>query len=80
MKKLLFFALSVLPALCAIAQIRAVTSNGDEVLLNTNGTWQYVNKDLQNLNKIDTNKTIFSKPSAASFLVKSNNLMQKLFY
>jgi hypothetical protein len=74
MKKFLLCSLSVLLIFTGISQIRAVTSTGDEVILNANGTWQYVNKDLQNLNKVDTNKTIFGKPSNASFLVKSNKV------
>lgn len=63
----------------AAGQVRAVTSNGDEVILNTDGTWKYTNDSTQNFSKIDTNKVEFLKNAAASFLVKSNRIIYGVY-
>jgi hypothetical protein len=55
----------------SLAQIKALTDNGDEVLLNSDGTWKYINDSTYNANKIDTNKIDFLKSKEATFLVKS---------
>jgi hypothetical protein len=55
----------------SLAQIKALTDNGDEVLLNSDGTWKYINDSNYNANKIDTNKIDFLKSKEATFLVKS---------
>lgn len=56
------------------AQIKAVTGTGDEVILNPDGTWQYVNDSLITSKPIETNPTKFLKAPDASFLVKSNKI------
>lgn len=56
------------------AQIKAVTSNGDEVVLNPDGTWQYVNDSLTVSKPIETNPAKFVESPDASFLVKSNKI------
>jgi hypothetical protein len=66
---LLIFLLS-----SAFGQIRAVTSSGDEVILNSNGSWKYANDSMQTAGKIDTIKVAFFKKPANSFLVKSNKV------
>lgn len=74
MKQLTLFCLSFLATLCSFSQTRAITSSGDEVILNANGTWSYINKEADNSIKIDTNKTKFTKSVGASFLVKSTKI------
>ncbi len=55
-----------------IAQKKAVTENGDEVLLYPDGTWKYAsNPDSED--SIATNPTLFKKSSNATFLLKSRN-------
>ncbi len=55
------------------AQIKAITENGDEVLLYENGTWKSkVNKSsLFGTTVIPENQTPFKKDPASSFLLKS---------
>ncbi|MBP7184302.1 MAG: hypothetical protein KBA06_02250 [Saprospiraceae bacterium] len=56
------------------AQIRAVTENGDEVILNNNGTWEYTSVNNQNTEEqeiIPLNSNKFEKDKDASFLLKS---------
>ncbi|MEO6316249.1 MAG: hypothetical protein ABIU63_14650 [Chitinophagaceae bacterium] len=70
---ILFFFLLCL--LAARAQQRAVTGNGDEVILNQDGTWKYVNDSLAGgQTTIDTSKQTFSRQPAATFLVKSSKV------
>jgi hypothetical protein len=73
--KQVFLALVLLfSANFCMAQTRAVTSNGDEVILNEDGTWKYVkdNGTKDGPARIDTNRIRFLKPAGSSFLVKSN--------
>ena len=72
-KTFLFFSLNLLIA-TSFAQTMAVTSNGDEVLLNADGTWKYVNDSLANNNSINTNKISFLKSVNSGFVVKSNKV------
>lgn len=58
----------------AMAQIRAVTGEGDEVILYTNGTWEYVTMPEDEAVEIMTNPTPFSRETSASFLVKSKKV------
>ena len=53
------------------AQIQAVTSKGDEVLLYDDGTWKYTSKP-KAASTIETNAKEFKKSPASTFLVKSN--------
>jgi len=56
------------------AQINAVTSEGDEVILYTNGTWEYVNVPSDETVEIKTNPEAFRRDGASSFQVKSKKL------
>ena len=58
----------------AIAQTKAITSNGDEVVLYDDGTWKYVSKQAEATSEIPVNTKEFKKPSASSFQVKSTRL------
>lgn len=75
MKKILF-VLFTLTFYQIYAQINAVTENGDPVLLNSDGTWEYTDKNALTAENelIAENKTLFSKPESSNFLVKSNIL------
>lgn len=44
LKALLLPLLLLLGATYAMAQVRAITSDGDEVMLYPNGTWEYINR------------------------------------
>jgi len=69
--KLLFF-LCVIMATSTQAQKKAVTENGDEVILYEDGTWKY-SQDLQTDDStfIKENPAVFKKSNNASFLLKS---------
>ena len=53
------------------AQINAITDTGDQVILNSDGTWKYIDQSVIENDAITENKTIFKKGKKASFLVKS---------
>ena len=53
------------------AQINAITDTGDQVILNSDGTWKYIDQSVIENDAITENKTIFKKEKKASFLVKS---------
>ena len=57
--------------LAATAQIRAVTTTGEEVILNSDGTWRYVNDSAALAEKVDTSHVAFTRKASASFLVRS---------
>lgn len=56
------------------AQQKAVTENGEEVILFDDGTWSYQNEDELLEKEIPTNPTQFEKDKESTFLVKSKNL------
>lgn len=56
------------------AQKQAVTENGEEVILNTDGTWEYKNESDEVVIDIVTNPNPFTKTENASFLLKSTKL------
>lgn len=56
------------------AQISAVTDEGDEVILYTNGTWEYVNEPVPVSVEIKTNPTAFKKGINSTFQVKSRKV------
>ncbi|MCO5232392.1 MAG: hypothetical protein LC105_09755 [Chitinophagales bacterium] len=74
MKKLLNVLLVLLSIQIANAQIRAVTSEGDEVLLHENGQWEYFKESPNELIEIPNNEQSYVKDKKATFLVKSNVL------
>ena len=59
-------------AMPAIASQKAITDDGNEVLLHKDGTWEYFSKPDQ-LKPIPFNDGTFLKPDSATFKVKSNN-------
>ena len=71
--KILVFTLMILSQIC-IAQKKAITETGDEVILYENGTWKYTKEFNQDdSNFIKTNPQIFSKSKNASFLLKAKH-------
>ncbi len=72
MLKSLFIGLSF-TAITLTAQIKAITENGDEVLLYENGTWksQVKHSDLFGNAEIPENSVPFKKDSKSTFLLKS---------
>lgn len=56
------------------SQIKAVTENGDEVMLSSDGTWVFINKNDSVTTNIKKNETKFVKSPKASFFVKSSRL------
>lgn len=70
MKSILTALLVVLASTCYASQ-RAVTDTGDQVILNDDGTWHYVNKASAAKSAIGTNLNRFVKPHDATFLLKS---------
>lgn len=72
MRKTLLFLLILSSALLQ-AQIKAITDQGDEVILYTNGTWKYLNK-IPDASTIQENSTKFTKSESAGFLLKSKIL------
>ena len=74
MKKIFTLAV-LLQSLTFIAQQRALTEDGKEVVLFDNGTWKFVNEsDAKVLETIVTNNNVFEKPKTASFLIKSKKV------
>ncbi|MEZ4944788.1 MAG: hypothetical protein R2804_04600 [Cyclobacteriaceae bacterium] len=71
---IIIFVFIGLTAEMSMAQINALTENGDEVLLYEDGTWAYKNDDLITESEISTNEEIFVKDKKATFLVKSNKV------
>ena len=54
------------------AQKKAVTETGEEVILNDDGTWKYVNaEDEEYIIKIPVNSEVFNKDEESTFLLKS---------
>jgi hypothetical protein len=74
MKQFLIFCYFTILTVTSFAQLTAVTSNGDEVILNADGTWKYLNDSLQHPVSIDTNNIRMSRPVGATFIVKSSKL------
>jgi hypothetical protein len=62
---LCFFAFS------AVASKKAITDEGDVVVLNDDGTWIYENEKAENEIKLDMNPLTFSKNSDSKFMLKS---------
>lgn len=59
----------------AAAQKKAVTEDGEEVILNDDGTWSYASAtDEDPETVIPINPNLFKKPENAAFLLKSQNV------
>jgi hypothetical protein len=71
MKKVFLLLIFLAQTLFITAQINAITETGDEVVLYKDGTWIYVNDELNKESEIPVNPTEFTKAKKATFLVKS---------
>jgi hypothetical protein len=83
MTKFLLFLTSLTISNIIHSQTKALTENGQEVILFENGTWKYLNADSNNTrNSSDTlnlNQNKFHKPTSSTFLVKSKILNVGVF-
>jgi len=83
MKKLLLFVVTALLFQEMVhSQTKALTSDGNEVLLYSNGTWKYVDEKLSSDNasrEVLMNANPFRKSPASSFEVKSKKLNCSVF-
>lgn len=74
-KRLCFIIIACIAVLSSSAQIKALTENGQEVLLMDNGTWKYSNDSSAIVtDSIKVNPKIYSRLKSQSFLVKSKKL------
>lgn len=74
MKQVLFFLIFNLLLSTLSAQKKAVTENGDEVILYDDGTWKYAKKSDEAKNEIPVNPAEFKKSPSATFQVKSKRI------
>jgi hypothetical protein len=70
MKKLLVTAAFLL-ATTGYAGQKAITDTGEQVILNSDGTWGYADNKQKQAHKIETNKMKFEKAEDSTFLLKS---------
>jgi hypothetical protein len=71
MKKIILILIALTIPIFTLADQKAVTESGDEVILYKNGTWKYKNKDIEYEKTIPTNNTPFTKDKTSTFLLKS---------
>ncbi|MEP6468038.1 MAG: hypothetical protein ABJB05_17130 [Parafilimonas sp.] len=66
------------------AQLKGIDENGKSVLLFSNGTWRYdvdsLSSNTPATDSISINHSVFSKPSTANFLIKSNVLNVGVYF
>jgi hypothetical protein len=62
----------LLPVLLVNAQEKAVTEKGEVVVLNSNGTWEYLDNDITETIEIPQNTDKFVKSNNSSFCLKSS--------
>ena len=74
MHKVLSILFACVIGTAAHAQIKAVTEEGDEVMLHADGTWAYVEADVAEIVALPTNPNTFTKSSNSTFLLKSKTL------
>lgn len=55
----------------AISQVKAITDQGEEVILFNDGTWKYAKQNNSEIQPINLNGTLFQKHPLSSFQVKS---------
>jgi hypothetical protein len=73
--KYILFLLIIFSSNFVKSQVKAVTENGDEVLLFPDKSWEYVNSEIENEEKeIKINTTKYSKNSKSTFIVKSSKI------
>lgn len=71
MRKLLFFCYFFIFSFSVLAVQKAVTEQGDIVLLNTNGTWQYEDEKTVITSELTLNPETFVKDKDSNFTLKS---------
>ena len=71
MKKLVVTILLLLATTGYANQKWAITDTGEEVILKSDGTWEYSDSAKMTAITIKTNPEEFKKPENASFLLKS---------
>jgi hypothetical protein len=74
LKQFLFFTISLMIFSQLKGQQKAVTENGDEVILYDDGTWKYLFEEEIDEPKIPTNPNKFIKSAEATFLLKSKKV------
>ncbi|HLV92487.1 MAG TPA: hypothetical protein VKX34_05135 [Aequorivita sp.] len=74
MKKSTLLVLCLLTFAMSFAQKKAVTENGEEVILYDDGTWDYLNSQDYLVTQIPINPKAFEKGENSTFLLKSNRL------
>jgi hypothetical protein len=79
MKTILFVLVTMTSFYCE-AQIRAVTAEGEEVILNNDGTWKYVSFVEKVAPEIKTNTQNFVKPLNARDLVISEVSTTRIYF
>src|SRR4051794_27051681 len=80
--KNIIFLLALLNAAVVKGQIRAITEEGDTVILKDNGSWTYQNYDSTLLasDSIASNTSPFYKNSNAKFFKKSKNVNVGVYF
>ena len=73
MKKLCLSLIFISSITILSAQEKAVTETGEEVILYADGTWNYLDSELE-VKEIPVNKKSFKKSKNASFLLKSSRV------
>lgn len=66
-----WFSLFILCGTMVVAQQKAVTDSGEEVILYADGTWRYLNDSARVEEEIPLNPKTFTRSPGNSFLVKS---------
>lgn len=64
----------------SFAQTKAVTENGDEVLLYEDGTWGFIKENKNHFDSIPTNTQRFAKAAGLTFSIKSKTIPASIFY
>lgn len=71
MSRIIFAVIAIFMVTIVYANQRAITDTGEEVILNSDGTWVFTNESKLGEEVIKTNKSDFKKPASSTFLLKS---------
>jgi len=71
MKRILLHTIFLLLVTISFAQKKAVTENGEDVILFNDGTWKYANDSVKEKTVITINPKTFKKNASSTFLLKS---------
>ena len=69
--KIITISILCLLALNVVASQKAITEEGDVVVLNDDGSWFYENGQVAISEELEVNSTTFSRPNNATFMLKS---------